>query len=363
MLDEFYIKRALELAEKGAGKVNPNPLVGAVLVKNNKIIGEGYHKSYGSAHAEVNAISNAAESTEGATIYVTLEPCCHYGKTPPCVNAIIKNKIKRVVVGALDQNPLVAGKGIKILRDHGIEVTTGILEAECKKINEIFMKFINTKKPFVIMKSAMSLDGKTAAFTGDSKWITSEESRLQVHKLRNRVSAIMVGIGTVLTDNPMLTCRIPGGSNPKRIIVDSKMRIPLEAKALNQEDNALTIVAATEKAPKEKLQQLTAKGIQVLILPEYKDKVDLAALIIKLGELNIDSILLEGGSTLNYSALEQGIVDKVQFYIAPKIIGGENAKTPVGGAGASKLIDCFKLNDLDVKKIGEDILIEGYLKK
>lgn len=361
-MDEFYMKRALQLAEKGIGKVNPNPLVGAVIVKNDKIIGEGYHEHFGGSHAEVNALSNSTESVEGSTIYVTLEPCCHYGKTPPCINAIIANKIKRVVVGALDPNPLVSGKGIQILREHGIEVATGVLEADCKKINEIFIKFITTKMPFVIMKAAMTLDGKIATCTGASKWITGEEARLKVHELRNKVSAIMVGIGTILSDDPMLTCRIPGGSNPKRIVVDSKLRIPLTAKVLNQEDDTLTIVATTANASKEKVQILKDMGIKVLIIPEYKNKVDLEALIIKLGEINIDSILLEGGSTLNYSALEQRIVDKVQFYIAPKLIGGENSKTPVGGAGVQNLSEAFKLYNLSTKQIGEDILIEGYLK-
>lgn len=355
------MKRALELSKSGAGKVNPNPLVGAVIVKSGKIIGEGFHQNYGGPHAEINAFASCRESAENSTLYVTLEPCCHYGKTPPCVNAIIKNKVKRVVVGTLDPNPLIAGKGLNILQEHGIEVTSGILEQECKNINEIFMKFIRTKIPFVIMKTAMTLDGKTAAVSGASKWITGEESRIEVHKLRNDLSSIMVGIGTVLSDDPLLTCRLKDGINPKRIIVDSTLKIPLSAKVLTDQENAPTIIATTEKASEIKLRQLTDMGLTVLTVPEYKGRVNLKCLMKNLGEINIDSVLLEGGSTLNYSALEQDIVDKVQFFIAPKIIGGETAKTPVGGLGIANLDASFNIHDLHAKQLGKDILISGYL--
>lgn len=356
------MKRALELSKLGAGKVNPNPLVGSVLVKNGQIIGEGYHEYYGGPHAEINALSNSTEAVEDSTLYVTLEPCCHYGKTPPCTDAIIKNKLRRVVVGTLDPNPLVAGKGVNILKKHGIEVTTGILENDCKKTNEIFMKFIRTKIPFVIMKTAMTLDGKIASVSGASKWITGEAARLEVHKLRNSVSAIMTGIGTVLSDDPLLTCRIEGGVTPKRIIVDSHLRIPLSAKVLLDQEKAPTIIAAIENAPANKLQQLQNLGITVLTIPEYMGRVNLKLLIKRLGELNIDSVLLEGGSNVNYSALEQDIVDKVQFYIAPKIIGGETAKTPVGGLGIADLKDSFNIHSLNIKQFGKDILIEGYIR-
>ncbi len=362
-MNELYMKRALELAKKGEGKVSPNPMVGAVIVKDERIIGEGYHMRYGGPHAEVNAFSSATENVEGATIYVTLEPCCHFGKTPPCVNAIIDNKISKVVVGALDPNPLVAGKGIKILREHGIEVITGVLEEECIKINEIFMNYILTKKPFVIMKSAMTLDGKIATYTGNSKWITGEEARKEVHKLRNRVSAIMVGIGTILTDNPELTCRIEDGNSPKRIIVDSMLRIPIDAKVINLKDEVLTIVATTIKADEQKIQLLRSKGIEVLVIEEHNSRVDLQKLMTRLGEMKIDSILLEGGATLNYSALEEGIVDKVQFYIAPKLIGGENSKTPVGGVGIPLMDNAFKVFKLSVSTIGDDIFLEGYIQR
>lgn len=362
-MDEKYMKLALELALKGEGRVSPNPMVGAVIVKNNKIIGKGYHGFYGGPHAEVNAITNASESVEGSTIYVTLEPCCHYGKTPPCVNLIMEKKIKKVIIACLDPNPLVAGKGVKILEDNGIEVVSGILEKECSDANEIFMKYIVHKKPFVIMKSAMTLDGKIATYSGDSKWITSEESRLEVHKLRNKVSAIMVGIGTVLVDNPSLTCRIEGGKSPTRIIIDSSLRIPMDSNVLHIKDNTKTIIITTEKGDKKKIEELKKLGVDIIITPLKNHRVDLSALMEILGDMKIDSILLEGGSTLNYSALNEGIVDKIQFYIAPKIVGGESSKTPVGGEGKKYISDGYQINNLKVRTIGSDTIIEGYVKR
>lgn len=223
ILNQEYMRLAIEIAKKGAGKVNPNPMVGAVIVKDERVIGQGYHKYYGGNHAEVNAFENLSDNPEGATIYVTLEPCSHYGKTPPCVDKIIANKISKVVVGTLDPNPLVEGRGIKALKEAGIEVITGVLEEECKKLNEVFMKYILCKRPFVVLKTAMTLDGKIATESGESKWITSDKSRQEVHKLRNKLSAIMVGVNTVIKDNPELTCRLEGGKNPVRIIVDSKI--------------------------------------------------------------------------------------------------------------------------------------------
>lgn len=358
-MDNFYMQKAIELALKGEGRVNPNPLVGAVIVKDNKIIGEGYHKKYGEWHAEVNAFNNATEDVEGATMYVTLEPCSHYGNTPPCARKIVEKKIKKVVIGAVDPNPLVAGNGIKILEENGIEVVTGVLEKECNDINYIFNKYITTKKPFVIMKTAMTLDGKIATSTGDSMWITGEEARKYVHKIRNKVAAIMVGIGTVLKDNPELTCRLEDGVNPIRIIVDSKGRIPLDAKVLNIKDTAGTILATTNAIDKDKEKALKDMGVKIIKTQGKNDKVNLSELMIKLGEMKIDSILLEGGSSLNFSALEEGIVDKVQAFIAPKIVGGENAKTPVGGEGIKLINDAIYLKDIDIRRFGQDILIEG----
>ena len=351
---------AIELAKKGEGKVNPNPMVGALIVKDGTIIGEGYHEKYGEGHAEVNAFKSLKEDPSGATMYVTLEPCSHYGKTPPCVDKIIQSKIKRVVIGMIDPNPLVSGNGVDKLKRAGIEVKVGVLEDKCKKLNEIFIKYILTKNPFVVLKTAMSLDGKIATRTGESKWITSEKSRLEVHNLRNKLSAIMVGVNTVIKDNPELTCRIENGNDPIRIIVDSTLKIPMDSKVLQNKDNK-TIIVTTKRANINSMQELLKKNIQVIIIEEKNGQVDLSALIKKLGELGIDSILLEGGSTLNYSALEENIVDKVMVYIAPKIIGGESSKTPVGGRGIDKLNDAFKLKNIAINILNEDILVEGYI--
>lgn len=351
---------AIELARKGEGKVNPNPMVGAVIVRDGIVIGEGYHEKYGEGHAEVNAFKSLKEDPSEATMYVTLEPCSHYGKTPPCVDKIVENNIKRVVIGMIDPNPLVAGKGVDKLKKAGIEVKVGILEDECKKLNEVFIKYILSKKPFVVLKAAMSLDGKIATRTGESKWISSKKSRLQVNNLRNKLSGIMVGVNTVIKDDPELTCRIQNGSNPIRIIVDSILRIPMNSKVLQNNDNK-TIIATTKRANMKNMQELLKKNIKVLIIEEKNGQVNLNALIKKLGELNIDSILLEGGGTLNYSALEENIVDKVMIYISPKIIGGEFSKTPVGGIGIDKLNDAFKLKDITANIVDEDILVEGYI--
>ncbi|QVK19848.1 bifunctional diaminohydroxyphosphoribosylaminopyrimidine deaminase/5-amino-6-(5-phosphoribosylamino)uracil reductase RibD [Mycoplasmatota bacterium] len=362
-MDTKYMKRALELSRKGSGFTNPNPLVGAVIVKNDKIIGEGYHERYGQAHAEINALKSAKNSVEGATMYVTLEPCSHYGKTPPCADAIIANGIKRVIVGILDPNPLVSGNGVRKLQEAGIEVQVGILESEIRNVNEIFLKYITTKKPFCIMKTAMTLDGKIATVTGDSKWITCTESREYVHMIRQRVASIMVGIGTVEVDNPLLTTRLnQETSSLTRIIVDSKLRINLESHVLNVSNRAKTIIATTNNADTYKMNILKRRGIEVIVCPTKKNRVDLNYLVNKLGEIGIDSILLEGGATLNYSSLNEGIVDKVMVFIGPKIFGGETAKTSVGGAGKNYVDESILLGDMNLKKIGSDILIEAYIK-
>ncbi|MCE9655138.1 bifunctional diaminohydroxyphosphoribosylaminopyrimidine deaminase/5-amino-6-(5-phosphoribosylamino)uracil reductase RibD [Clostridium celatum] len=371
-MDKFYMNIALQLAKKGKGKVNPNPLVGAIIVRDGVILGRGYHKEYGKAHAEVNAFLDAKEDITGATMYVILEPCSHYGKTPPCVERIIENKISRVVIGMIDPNPLVAGKGIEKLKKSGITVTVGVLEEECRKLNEVFIKYITKNEPFVVLKTAMSLDGKIATSRGESKWITGEKARNEVHNLRNELEAIMVGVDTVIIDNPELTCRLENGRNPIRIIVDSTLKIPLNSKVLKNQDEAKTIVATKKEAIEEKVKKLEALGVTVLKISDDKEyennnirnkKVNLNNLMKELGKLNIDGVLLEGGATLNYSALQEGIVDKIQVYIAPKIIGGLNSKGPVGGTGIDFLKDAFKINDLTSKFIGEDILIEGYIER
>ncbi len=360
-----YMERAIELARKGIGYTKPNPLVGAVIVKENRIIGEGYHHYFGGPHAEVNAFNNATEDVEGATMYVTLEPCSHYGKTPPCANTIVKNKVSKVVVGMMDPNPTVAGNGIKFLKQNGIDVVTGILKDEVENLNEIFIKYITSKVPFTILKTAMTLDGKIASYSGDSKWITNEESRSYVHEIRHRVSSIMIGVNTVLADNPKLTTRLNNvkGIDPIRIIVDTTAKIPLDSNVLNPDSKSKTIIATTEKANKEKLKALKEKNAEIIITPLKNSKVDLNYLIKKLGEQGIDSILLEGGSTLNYSALKEGIVDKVISFIAPKIIGGTNAKTPVGGHGIEHITDAITLKDIQISRFKEDIMLQGYLRK
>ncbi len=362
-MDQYYMKRALQLAEGGRGHVNPNPMVGAVIVKDNRIIGEGYHEVYGQAHAEVNAFQSCKESAEGATLYVTLEPCSHYGKTPPCVDLVIKEKVNRVVIGSLDPNPLVAGRSIKKLQAAGIEVTVGVCEEACNRLNAVFMKYIVTKEPFVVLKTAMSLDGKIATVTGESKWITGEIAREDVHKLRNTLMGIMVGSETVITDNPLLTCRLQNGRNPVPIVVDSRLRLPLECYLVeNAKVNGL-IVATLKHADMAKRAMLIQKGVTVLEVKEQEGHVCLKELMKQLGELGIDSILLEGGATLNEAALKANIVDHVQCYISPKLIGGEMAKTPVGGQGIHVLKDAIALENIEISKVGEDVCIKGDVKK
>lgn len=361
-MDAAYMKRALELAKKGAGKTSPNPMVGAVIVKDNCIIGEGYHKEYGGPHAEINALRNAGEKAIGADIYVNLEPCSHYGKTPPCAEVLVKSGIKKAVIAMKDPNPRVSGKGIEILIKNGIEVKVGVLEKEALKLNEFFIKYITKKEPFVISKSAVSLDGKIATTTGESKWITGEDSREYVHNIRKKVSGIMVGIGTILADNPMLTARIEGHTvkSPTAIIVDSHLRIPMNSNLFKDMTNREIIIATLVDDGIKKM-QLEDKGVKIITTPSYKNKVDLKYLIKRLGEEDIDSILLEGGSTLNFSALKMGIVDKVMYFIAPKLIGGETSKSSIGGEGFSNLSEAINLKYSTSEKIGEDLLIEAYV--
>ena len=363
---EEYMRRVLELARKGEGHTSPNPMVGCVVVKDGRIISEGYHEKYGEFHAERNALIRCTEDTAGADLYVTLEPCCHQGKTPPCTDIIIEKKIARVFVGSMDSNPLVAGKGVQILRDHGIYVETGILDAECRKLNEVFYHYIATKTPFVVMKYAMTLDGKIACATGDSKWVTGEIARTQVHRMRGRYRGIMVGIGTVLADDPMLNCRVEGGVDPVRIICDSNLHIPTESQIVKTASDIETIVACSQEAleserKQEKIRRLKEAGIQI-IGTEGAHGVNLVELMKMLGGQNIDSILLEGGGTLNASALEDGIVNKVYAYIAGKLIGGMDARSPVEGMGIDRMADAITLQNMEIEKLGDDFCIVGYVK-
>ncbi len=363
MFDEKYMRRAIELAKKGVGAVNPNPLVGAVIVKNDKIIGEGYHKKYGSLHAERDAFASLVEDAEGADMYVTLEPCCHHGKQPPCVEAIVEHKIKNVYVGSDDPNELVSGKGYEYLRKQGINVHTHILKEECDAINDIFFHYITKKTPYVILKYAMTMDGKIAAYTGESKWISNETSRHDSQELRNRCSGIMVGIGTVLADDPMLNCRIEGGQDPIRIICDSNMHIPIDSNIVKSAKDIRTILAVNNglesnlNDPNSKYNELIRHGIEIVFIEEKEGSLDLEALMKQLGKMDIDSVIIEGGGSINYSAVKAGIVNEVMIYLAPKILGGKDALTAVEGQGfeTPDMAAGFKL--VETKLLDGDILL------
>ena len=359
----MWMKRALELAEKGKGRTNPNPMVGCVIIKDEQVVGEGYHEFWGGPHAEANALREAGERAEGSTVYVTLEPCSLYGKTPPCADALVKAKVKKVIVAMLDPNPLVAGRGIQILKEAGIEVEVGVMEEEARALNKVFLKYITTKQPYVLMKVGMTLDGKIATYTKDSKWISCKDSLRVVHEIRNEVTGIMVGIGTILADNPLLTTRLEGqkSRSPIRIILDSKGQIPLNANVLQPNPYGKTILATTYKLPEEKRKQLIQLGVDIIQTPG--EQVQFTELIMELGKKNIDYILIEGGSTVNWSALEAGVVDEVMFSIAPKIIGGKEAYTPIGGKGVSYLSQAIEIEELKVRSIGKDLLVYGRVKK
>lgn len=366
MDNEKYMREALELAKRGMGHVCPNPMVGAVIVRDGEIIGRGWHKKYGDLHAERNAFADCdsrGTDCSGADMYVTLEPCCHHGKQPPCTDAVIAHGIKRVFIGSADPNPLVAGKGVQILRDHGIEVIEDVLREECDGINEIFFHYITTKRPFVTMKYAMTADGKIACYTGDSKWITGDEARMNVQRERLRHTAIMAGIGTVLADDPLLTCRMENGRDPVRIICDTHLRIPMDCNIVKTAGTVRTIIVCCSPKSSKKA-DLEAAGCEVLTVPEKNGHTDLQELMRILGEdMTIDSILLEGGAELNWSALEAGIVSRIQTYIAPKIFGGASAKSPVSGIGAAHPSDAFILETTGISRIGDDILIESRVKQ
>ena len=356
-VDEKYMRRAIELAKRGEGWCHPNPMVGAVIVKDDRIIAEGWHAKYGKKHAERNAIAELKESAAGATLYCTLEPCCHHGKQPPCTEAVIESGISRVVVGSRDPNPLVAGKGNQLLRDAGIEVTEDVLRDECDALNPVFFHYITTKMPYVVMKYAMTADGKIATVTGESKWISGENSRKKVHELRHSCMGIMVGIGTVLADDPMLNCRIENGKDPIRIICDDNLRIPMDSQIVRTaKDIDTIIVSGNRNYDKRKAEELEAAGCRVLIKTGENGKVDIKALMQELGKDGIDSILVEGGGTLNYSILKSGCVNELKVYMAPKIFGGA-AKSPVGGEGVEFPSDAWEFVIADIEQIDEDVCI------
>lgn len=360
-----YMEMAIEEAKKGIGAVNPNPLVGAVIVKDDRVIAKGYHARYGDLHAERAAFAALKESAEGAEMYVTLEPCCHYGKQPPCVEAIVEHKISKVYVGSDDPNEMVSGKGYRYLREHGVEVETHVLKEKCDSINEIFFHYITTKTPYVLMKYAMTMDGKIASYTGKSQWISNEKSRERVQELRNKYSGIMVGINTVLYDNPMLTCRIENGNNPVRIVCDTNLRIPIDCKLVETAKEVPLIVVASDKYAadnqnnniSDKISLLKEKNVEIVFVRQKGEYIDIKEAMGLLGAKGIDSILLEGGGALNYSCIEADVVNEVQVFLAPKLLGGEKAKTPVSGTGFEYPDLASKFSLHSIEQIDEDVLI------
>ena len=358
--DLVWMRRALRLAAKGGGGTSPNPMVGALLVKNDKVVSKGYHRKAGEPHAEQLAVKRAGKKARGATVYTNLEPCCHHGRTPPCADILIEAGIKRAVVGMQDPNVQVCGGGIARLRKAGIDVRVGVAEKECMELNEAFAKHITTGKPFGVLKAACSLDGKIATRTGESQWISNEKARRFAHGLRSRYSAILVGIGTVLADDPLLTCRIRGGHSPIRVVVDSGLRMPENARMLDPDLPARTIIACLDGIKPRKEEKLNKKGVQFLRFSEDgSGRVSMARLFDKLGAMGINSVLIEGGAAIHYSCLESGIVDRAHLFIAPILIGGNKAPSIVGGLGVETLAEAFKLSDIKVRRLGDNIHLSG----
>ena len=360
-----FMQRALDLARQAKGRTSPNPLVGAVVVKDGKVIGEGYHQKAGTPHAEVHALNAAGENAEGATLYTNLEPCCHWGRTPPCTAAVIDAGIAHVYVAEVDPNPSVAGKGVQQLQNAGINVHVGVCEQEASDLNEVHRKYIQTGKPFVILKTAMSLDGKIATASGESQWITSEASRQRGHEVRDAVDAILVGRGTVARDNPSLTTRLQDreGQDATRIVLDSHGKTHTDARVFNAESAAGVIVAITAEAPRENVDTLEKAGAEVITVPaSHGNQVCFKSLMEILGKCEITSVLIEGGSEINASAIAAGVVDKVMCFVAPKLIGGQDAPGPIGGIGIRSLADAVNLQRINITPMPEhDFLIEGYL--
>ncbi|WP_040205964.1 bifunctional diaminohydroxyphosphoribosylaminopyrimidine deaminase/5-amino-6-(5-phosphoribosylamino)uracil reductase RibD [Neobacillus jeddahensis] len=358
MNDEFYMQLALKNAQAMKGQTDPNPMVGAVIVNDNRIVGVGAHMKAGEPHAEIHALRMAGDHAKDGTIYVTLEPCSHHGRTGPCAVAIVEAGIKKVVIATLDPNPVVSGNGVKILEDAGIEVVTGVCETESRQMNEVFNKFIVAKKPFVTLKAATTLDGKIATHTASSKWITSVDARQDVHQLRSEHLAILVGVNTVIHDDPELTSRIPGGRNPIRVIMDSSLRIPLDAKVVTDK-KAETWIFTSEAYDKDKRAQLEEKGVSVFVTSGARS-VDAADMMTILGEKLVSSLFIEGGGTINAALLEQKLIDKVVLYIAPKLVGGQNAPTFLEGTGIEQMSDAIELANMTVTPIGKDFKFTGY---
>ncbi|MFA9455611.1 bifunctional diaminohydroxyphosphoribosylaminopyrimidine deaminase/5-amino-6-(5-phosphoribosylamino)uracil reductase RibD [Halalkalibacter sp. AB-rgal2] len=359
MNDQDYMKLALKLAESTKGQTSPNPMVGSVVVKDGAIVGMGAHLKAGEGHAEVQALSMAGDKAEGATIYVTLEPCSHYGKTPPCANLIIEKKVKRAVIATVDPNLAVSGRGIKRLEQAGIKVITGVCKQEAIQLNDVFFHFMKYAVPFVTLKSAITLDGKIATVTGKSKWITSEEARLDVHTYRHTHDAILVGIGTVLADDPSLTTRLPnGGINPIRVVLDRNLRLPIHSKLVTDKE-APTWVVTTEQAPIEKRKDLEEQGVTVICIKDFSIKSTLQ----QLGKRGILSVFVEGGAEINGSFLQERAVNQVITYVAPKLFGGKLAPTSIGGEGFQEVEEALVLEMIDVSRVGDDVKIISRLKE
>lgn len=357
--DVKYMSLALELAEKGRGKVEPNPMVGAVVVKNGLAVGKGYHQAFGGPHAEVFALGEGREACAGATLFVSMEPCAHYGKTAPCVDAIIKAGIKEVVLAIIDPNPITSGKGMRKLRDAGIDVKLGIMESQAAKLNAPFLKLMQKGLPYVTVKWAMSLDGKIATHAGDSRWISSEESREYVHKIRGQVDGIMVGINTVQRDDPLLTCRIEGGRNPRRIIIDSNAVLPLNSRLINTIQESELFIAVGSNAPQERIEKLRQLGCKIISAGNVNGLVDMKMLFQLLGKMNLTNVLVEGGSRVITSIIEERLADKIMVFIAPIIVGGEGALSSVMGAGITHISESIKLTDIITKRFANDLVVEG----
>jgi diaminohydroxyphosphoribosylaminopyrimidine deaminase/5-amino-6-(5-phosphoribosylamino)uracil reductase len=363
--DQNWMRRALELAVRARGRTSPNPMVGAVLIKDGQLIGEGFHAYAGSDHAEVAALREGGSAAAGATLYVSLEPCCHHGRTPPCVEQIVLAGIHRVVAACEDPNPAMSGRGIATLRAASLSVDVGVLAEEAARLNEAFFTHVRTGRPFVILKVAASLDGKIATRTGESRWITGESARRHVHQLRNEVDAVLVGIGTVLRDDPLLTTRlgIADQRDPTRVIVDNLARLPLRAKVVNRASTAPTLLAVSQMAPRTKLDALEREGVQVIVVESSPRRVSLEHLMEALGKRGVLSVMIEGGAEINASALRERIVDKALVFLAPILVGGKSTPTAVGGEGIETLVQAVRLRDVRIERFDDDILVEGYINR
>lgn len=361
-VDVMYMQRALELAKGGIGFVSPNPIVGCVIVKDSEVIGQGYHQQFGGPHAEVEALRDAGSRAHGADLYVTLEPCCHTGKTPPCADAVLQAGIRRVIVAVSDPHPLVAGGGLDRIRVAGVAVTLGVCEVEARRLNETFFHYVATRRPFVTLKCAITLDGKIATRTGASRWITGVAAREEVHRMRHAADALLVGLGTVVHDDPLLTTRLPngGGVNPLRVVVDSTLQLPVAAQLTTVTPHCRTLVATTERASEVKQRELEAQGVEILRLPAYDDgRVDIEALLRVLGERGVTSLLIEGGATLSATLLHRHLIDKLVMFVAPKIIGGDGLSV-MGACGVETMDQAIFLHSMTSRQVGEDLVLEAY---